>query len=83
MKRCKISGCFLSAKFHLNVVEEAAAINEEKLKQAEHYDGLYIIQINTELPTEEVALSNRDLWQIERAFRGLKSHLGSDYREQF
>lgn len=62
-------------KRYLNVVEEAATINEEKLKQAELFDGLYILQTNTELPTAEVATAYKDLWQIERAFRNLKSTL--------
>jgi len=31
-------------KRYLNVVDEAATINEEKLKQAELFDGLYILQ---------------------------------------
>ncbi len=62
-------------KRYLNVVDQAATINEEKLKQAELFDGLYIIQTNTGLPTEEVATAYRDLWQIERAFRSLKSTL--------
>lgn len=62
-------------KRYLTVDKEAATINEDKLKQAELFDGLYIIQTNTGLPTEEVAIAYRDLWQIERAFRSLKSTL--------
>ena len=62
-------------KRYITVANQAASINEEKLKQAELFDGLYIIQTNTGFPTEEVAIAYRDLWQIERAFRSLKSTL--------
>ncbi|BAE84300.1 hypothetical protein DSY2852 [Desulfitobacterium hafniense Y51] len=62
-------------KKYINVTAEAATINTDKLKQAAVFDGLYILQTNTELPTEEVATAYRDLWQIERAFRNLKSTL--------
>ena len=62
-------------KKYINVTAEAATINTDKLKQAAVFDGLYILQTNTDLPTEEVATAYRDLWQIERAFRNLKSTL--------
>lgn len=62
-------------KRYIKVVDQAATINEEKLKQAELFDGQYIIQTNTGLPTEEVATAYRDLWKIKRAFRSLKSTL--------
>lgn len=62
-------------KRYINVEGQAATINEDKLKQAELFDGLYIIQTDTALPSEEVATAYRDLWQIERAFRSLKSTL--------
>ncbi|GAB6172354.1 IS1634 family transposase [Paradesulfitobacterium aromaticivorans] len=52
-----------------------ASIDEKKLEQAALFDGLYILQTNTTLPTTEVATAYRDLWQIERAFRNLKSTL--------
>ena len=62
-------------KKYLNVTPDAATINKEKFKQEALFDGLYILQTNTQLPTDEVATAYRDLWQIERAFRNLKSTL--------
>lgn len=62
-------------KRYITVIQEAATINKAKLKQEELYDGLYIVQTNTDLPAKEVATAYRDLWKIERAFRSLKSTL--------
>jgi len=62
-------------KRYITVTQEAAPINKEKLIQAELFDGLYIVQTNTDLSAQEVATAYRDLWKIERAFRCLKSTL--------
>ena len=62
-------------KRYITVTQEAATVNKAKLKQEELYDGIYIVQTNTDLSTTEVATAYRDLWQIERAFRSLKSTL--------
>jgi len=56
-------------------LEGGAAINTSLLEQEAVYDGKYVLRTNTVLATSEVALAYRDLWQIERAFRELKSTL--------
>lgn len=52
------------------LVLKQAAIREEA-----RYDGKWVLRTNTDLPTDEVALAYKSLWQIERAFRELKSGL--------
>jgi transposase len=52
------------------LVLKQAAIREEA-----RYDGKWVLRTNTDLPTAEVALAYKSLWQIEQAFRELKSGL--------
>jgi len=50
-------------------------IREAILSEEARYDGKWVLRTNTELPTDEVALAYKSLWQIEHAFRELKSGL--------
>ena len=59
----------------LKVRKGAVVIDPEKVKQDSRFDGKYVLTTNTELPAEEVALSYKHLWQVERGFRNLKSAL--------
>jgi len=52
------------------LVLKEAAIEEEA-----RYDGKWVLRTNTDLPAGEVALAYKSLWQIEQAFRELKSGL--------
>ena len=45
----------------------------KKLKEEARYDGKFVLFTNTSLPTEEVATSYKSLWQIEYAFKNLKT----------
>jgi transposase len=58
---------------YLRVEKSAINIDEEKLKSEEMFDGIYIIQTDTDLEPNEVATTYKSLWQIERAFRKLKT----------
>jgi len=60
---------------YLDIDKESAEISEEKLQKAKVYDGIYILRTNTRLSAEEITKAYKDLWQIERAFRDLKSTL--------
>lgn len=53
-----------------SVTVDAAAIQKD-----ERFDGKFVLRTNTELPTEEVALTYKSLWRVERAFRETKSML--------
>jgi transposase len=63
-------GCYLKVK-------EAgqAEIDREKVAEEARYDGKYVLRTNTSLPAEEAALDYKSLWQVEHAFRELKSGL--------
>jgi len=50
-------------------------IREAIVREEARYDGKWVLRTNTELPTDEVALAYKSLWQIEHAFRELKSGL--------
>jgi len=51
------------------------AVDEERLKRDARYDGLFVLQTDTDLETTDVITRYKDLYQIEQAFRNLKSSL--------
>ena len=51
------------------------AIDEEKVKSEARFDGKWVMRTNTALPTAEVALKYKELWQVEDIFRSTKSIL--------
>jgi len=59
----------------LKVEGAKASIDTKQLEAEAAYDGKYVLRTNTELNAKEVALAYKDLWQIERAFRELKTTL--------
>lgn len=50
-------------------------LNEKKLLEESQYDGKWVLLTNTALPSKEVALYYKGLWQIEASFRDLKQDL--------
>jgi len=56
--------------------KEAYSLNEEKIKQAEKYDGFLAISTNNaSLSITEVLEQYKQLYKIEHSFRTFKSHL--------
>jgi hypothetical protein len=51
------------------------AVDEAKLAEEARYDGTWVVRTNTALPTAEVALRFKALWQVEQWFRGCKGLL--------
>jgi len=51
------------------------AIDEEKVKAEERFDGKWVLRTNTTLPASEVALKYKQLWMVEHLFRSAKSLL--------
>ena len=49
------------------------AIDEAKLTAEARYDGTWVLRTNTALCAEEVALTYKQLWQVEDLFRTSKS----------
>ncbi|MGQ9747284.1 MAG: IS1634 family transposase, partial [Candidatus Caldatribacteriaceae bacterium] len=49
--------------------------DERVLEEESRYDGKWVLRTNCSLSPEEVARAYKSLWQVERAFRELKSGL--------
>ena len=60
---------------YLKIEKTSIEIDEEKIKSEERFDGKYVLRTNTSLLAEEVALRYKELWQVERIFREVKSVL--------
>lgn len=60
---------------YINVERESVTIDEEKVKSEASFDGKWVLTTNTDLPAERVALKYKELWQVERVFRDIKTLL--------
>ncbi len=60
---------------HLKVGKGSIRLNKDKIKEESRFDGKFVLTTNTDLLAEEVALTYKNLWQVEYAFRNLKSIL--------
>jgi transposase len=59
----------------VKIEKHSAAIDFEKVKAEERFDGKWILRTNTDLATAQVALQYKELRQVERVFRDVKSML--------
>jgi len=62
-------------KQFLNISGKKPSIDEEKIKRDELYDGVYVLTSNTHLSGPDIIESYKNLWQIEAAFKQLKSEI--------
>jgi len=60
---------------YLKVDKNSAHIDPEKVKYESRFDGRWVLTTNTNLPIEKVALKYKELWQVERVFRDVKTML--------
>lgn len=60
---------------YLTISQDSIAIDLEKVESEARFDGKWVLKTNTDLPTEQVALKYKELWQVEHVFRDLKSVL--------
>lgn len=60
---------------YLKIKAEKPELDEEKVKDEALFDGKFVLQTNTRLGWREIVLAYKDLWQVEAAFRTLKSEL--------
>jgi len=60
---------------YLKVKKGNFFIDEDKVKEDERYDGKWVLRTNTDLPAETVALKYKQLLDVERVFREMKSVL--------
>jgi transposase len=58
---------------YLSVDRDAVQIDEKKIASEKKFDGIYVLRTNTGLSAKEATLSYNGLWQVERAFREIKS----------
>ena len=60
---------------YLKVEKGGMSIDEDKVKYESRFDGKWVLQTNTDLSAEEVAIKYKELWQVEKVFRDIKSLL--------
>jgi transposase len=60
---------------YLKLDKDSARIDMDKVKYESRFDGKWVLTTNTELPTEKIALKYKELWQVERVFRDVKTML--------
>ena len=59
-------------KRYLKAEKGAFAIDLDKARDEEQFDGMWVLRTNTELSAVEVALRYKQLWMVEQVFRTAK-----------
>lgn len=59
----------------VQVVGGELVLKEDAVQDEARYDGKWVLRSNTGMPALDVALAYKALWQVEHAFRELKSGL--------
>jgi transposase len=60
---------------YLSLDRDLLTINQQKVDDEARFDGKWVLQTNTDLPADQVALKYKELWQVEQVFRDMKSVL--------
>ena len=60
---------------YLKINRGSAFIDKKKVEEDARFDGKWVLTTNTDLPADKVALKYKELWQVERVFRDVKSLL--------
>jgi transposase len=60
---------------YLSIDKGSVRIDRAKVEAEARFDGKWVLTTTTELPAETVALKYKELWQVERVFRDIKSVL--------
>jgi transposase len=60
---------------YLRIEKDAVHIDDAKIKSESRFDGKWVLRTNTDLAADQVALKYKQLWQVERIFRDVKSLL--------
>jgi len=64
-----------AARRYVRTQAGGATLDGAKIEDDARYDGKWVLRTNTDLPTGEAALAYKGLWQVEQAFRTLKTPL--------
>jgi transposase len=62
-------------KKFLKIRGDKPKLDPEQIERDKNYDGLYVLTSNTKLSGKQIIDSYKDLWQVEHAFRQLKTEL--------
>ncbi|MEA3223748.1 MAG: IS1634 family transposase [Thermodesulfobacteriota bacterium] len=60
---------------YVKMERDSVNINFEKIEAEKRFDGKWVLQTNTDLSAKDVALKYKQLWEVELAFRDIKSVL--------
>jgi transposase len=60
---------------YLKIDKDSARIDMNKVEYESRFDGKWVLTTNTDLSANKVALKYKELWQVERVFRDVKSML--------
>jgi transposase len=60
---------------YLTIEKDSARIDTAKIKSEARFDGKWVLTTNMDLSPSQVALKYKELWQVERVFRDVKSLL--------
>jgi len=60
---------------YVKIEKNSASIDFKKVKDEARFDGKWVLRTNTQLAADKVALKYKELWQVERVFRDVKSML--------
>ena len=60
---------------YLTIDKNSARVDMNKVKYESRFDGKWVLTTNMDLPAEKVALKYKELWQVERVFRDVKTML--------
>ena len=62
-------------KRYLKAEKGAFAVDLDKARDEERFDGMWVLRTNTDLTAVEIALRYKQLWMVEQLFRTAKSLL--------
>jgi len=60
---------------YLKLDKDIASIDMDKVESDSRFDGKWVLTTNMDLAADKVALKYKELWQVERVFRDVKSIL--------
>lgn len=58
---------------YLKIEKGSMSVDLEKVEEEARFDGKWVLKTNTNWSSERVALKYKELWQVEHAFRDIKS----------
>ena len=60
---------------YVKIEKGSTSIDEKRIKDDARFDGKWVLRTNTDLSADQVALKYKELWQVEKVFRDVKSLL--------